>query len=282
MLSTKMMLNLNKKNNRYVITAAATLFTLAIMTVTASIMATTTPAAATTTTTTATTTTSPEEAGTIELSAQPVFQEQTIDVSENLINETHVETSFTGNGTLNLPNGTETINTASTGSILLSLMEGTAIGKEVITTEDGSESATAKFFGIARFNMEEGTGRGILVSLVNTNSTGILAPLDGMILAGHAEFDADGTSFTTLWEWQSGIPLPTAITTTPPLEELPSPPMDDRTTNTTTNATTSDAADTNAATTTAAPEEEVGAEGDEQQQPQQTTPTIPPPNPLFE
>jgi hypothetical protein len=278
-----MMLNLNKKNNRYVITAAATLFTLAIMTVTASIMATTTPAAATTTTTTATTTTSPEEAGTIELSAQPVFQEQTRDVSENLINETHVETSFTGNGTLNLPNGTETINTASTGSILLSLMEGTAIGKEVITTEDGSESATAKFFGIARFNMEEGTGRGILVSLVNTNSTGILAPLDGMILAGHAEFDADGTSFTTLWEWQSGIPLPTAITTTPPLEELPSPPMDDRTTNTTTNATTSDAADTNAATTTtAAPEEEVGAEGDEQQQPQQTTPTIPPPNPLFE
>jgi hypothetical protein len=279
MLSTKMMLNLNKKNNRYVITAAATLFTLAIMTVTASIMATTTPAAATTTTT-ATTTTSPEEAGTIELSAQPVFQEQTIDVSENLINETHVETSFTGNGTLNLPNGTETINTASTGSILISLIEGTAIGKEVITTEDGSESATAKFFGIARFNMEEGTGRGILISLVNTNSTGILAPLNGMILAGHAEFDPEGTSFTTLWEWQSGIPLPTGTTTATTPEEAP--PMDDTTTTTTTNATTT--AGTDAATTTAVPEEEVGAEGEEQQQQQQqTTPTIPPaPNPLFE
>ena len=280
--------NLNKENNNntYAITTAATIFTLAIM-IAASIMATT-PVTATTTATT-TTTTSPEEAGTIELSAQPVFQEQTIDVSENLINETHVETSFTGNGTLNLPNGTETINTASTGSILISLIEGTAIGKEVITTEDGSESATAKFFGIARFNMEEGTGRGILISLVHTNSTGILAPLNGMILAGHAEFDAEGTSFTTLWEWQSGIPLPTgtttATTTTP--EELPSPPMDDRTTTTTTtNATTTttdDDADTDAATTTAAaPEEEVGAEGDEQQQPQQTTPTIPPPNPLFE
>ena len=271
--------NLNKENNNnntYAITTAATIFTLAIM-IAASIMATT-PVAATTTATT-TTTTSPEEAGTIELSAQPVFQEQTIDVSENLINETHVETSFTGNGTLNLPNGTETINTASTGSILISLIEGTAIGKEVITTEDGSESATAKFFGIARFNMEEGTGRGILISLVHTNSTGILAPLNGMILAGHAEFDAEGTSFTTLWEWQSGIPLPAGITTTPPLEELPSPPMDDRTTTTTTNATTTtdDDADTDAATTTttAAPEEEVGAEGDEQQQPQQTTPTIP-------
>jgi hypothetical protein len=42
-------MHLNKKNDRYVITAAATLFTLAIMT--ASIMATS-PAAATTTTTT--------------------------------------------------------------------------------------------------------------------------------------------------------------------------------------------------------------------------------------
>ena len=280
--------DLNKKNNRYVITtASATIFTLAIM-ITVSIMASAPAAEATATTAEeATTTTTSPEAGTIELSAQPVFQEQTRDVSENLINETHVETSFTGNGTLNLPNGTETINTASTGSILISLMEGTAIGKEVITTEDGSESATAKFFGIARFNMEEGTGRGILISLVHTNSTGILAPLNGMILAGHAEFDAEGTSYTTLWEWQSGIPLPTgtttATTTTTP-EELP-PQMDDTTTTTTTtNATTTDAAaDTNAATTAAPapPEDEVGEEG--QQQQQQTTPTIPPaPNPLFE
>jgi hypothetical protein len=57
-------MHLNKKNDRYVITAAATLFTLAIMT--ASIMATS-PAAATTTTTTS------PEAG-IELSPQPVYQ----------------------------------------------------------------------------------------------------------------------------------------------------------------------------------------------------------------
>jgi hypothetical protein len=269
-LGIEMRHNLNKENNNtYAITTAATIFTLAIM-IAASIMATTTTPVAATTTATTTTTTSPEEVGTIELSAQPVFQEQTIDVSENLINETHVETSFTGNGTLNLPNGTETINTASTGSILISLIEGTAIGKEVITTEDGSESATAKFFGIARFNMEEGTGRGILISLVHTNSTGILAPLNGMILAGHAEFDPEGTSFTTLWEWQSGIPLPTG--TTPPEE----PPLTDTTT-TTTNATTTTTADTGEPT--AAIPEEGG--GGEQQQQQQATPTIPP-NPLFE
>jgi hypothetical protein len=30
-----------------------------------------------------------------------------------------------------------------------------------------------------------------------------------MILVGQSEFDPEGTTLTTLWEWQSGIPLPT-------------------------------------------------------------------------
>lgn len=247
-------MHLNKKNSTYVITAA-TIFTLAIMTV-APIMAT--PVAATATT--------PPEG--IELSAQPVYQEQSRVVSENLINETHVETTLTANGRLTLPNTTETIDTTATGSVLSSLADGTAIGQEVITTEDGSESATAKFFGIARFNMEEGTGRAIVISLVDTNSTGRLAVLDGMILTGQIEFQPDQTGLLTLWEWQSGVPLPAATTptATTPTEE-PSPLTD---TITTTNATTT-APDTNGA---AAPEQ---GEGEEQQQ--QTTIA---PNPLFE
>ena len=116
-----------------------------------------------------------------------------------------------------------TINTNLRGSLLISLMEGTATGKEVITTEDGSESATAKLFGIARFNMEEDTGRGIVIAVIHTNyTTGMLAPFDGMILVGQSEFDPEGTTLTTLWEWQSGIPLPTVegteggTTTSPP------------------------------------------------------------------
>jgi hypothetical protein len=99
-------------------------------------------------------------------------------------------------------------------------VDATAIGEQVITTtegEEGGETAVAKFFGIARFNMEqEGTGRGIIIAVVQSNSTGILAPLNGMILAGDVEFNAEGTSTTTLWEWQSGIPLPMMLTTTPP------------------------------------------------------------------
>ena len=40
-----------------------------------------------------------------------------------------------------------------------------------------------------------------------------------MIVVCQSEFDPEGTTLTTLWEWQSGIPLPTGEgtggTTTP-------------------------------------------------------------------
>lgn len=156
----------------------------------------------------------------LELSPEPVYEEVSRQVGENPINDTHVETTFAASGNLTLPNSTEPIRTTSRGSILISFVDATAIGEQVITTtegEEGGETAVAKFFGVARFNMEqEGTGRGIIISVVHTNSTGMLAPLNGMILAGDVEFNAEGTSTTTLWEWQSGIPLPMMLTTTPP------------------------------------------------------------------
>jgi hypothetical protein len=224
------------KKNRIAAMAAATILTMAIIMATSSM--TTAPAAATTAT--EATTTPPASSSGLELSPQPIYQELSRQIGENLINDTHVETTFAASGNLTLPNTTEPIRTTSRGSILISFVDATAIGNQVITTTEGGgggETAEAKFFGIARFNMEqEGTGRGIVIATVHTNSTGLLAPLNGMILAGDVEFDAEGTSTTTLWEWQSGIPLPTTTTTAqePPLM------------NTTTNATD----DTNA---TAAP-----------------------------
>ena len=95
---------------------------------------------------------------------------------------------------MNLPNGTEPISITSTGSVIAA-MDGTAVGEEVLTTEDGTESATAKFYSIGRFNMEDGSGKSILIALVHTNSTGQLAPLNGAIVAGEVEFLPVGTSF---------------------------------------------------------------------------------------
>jgi hypothetical protein len=250
--------------NNTMLTASATLVMWAtIIVVMVSSMTTTTPAAATTTAATPNNTTTTTPSG-IELSPEPVHQEQQTLVSENPINQTHTQFTFSGNGTLNLPNGT--INITSTGSVIAS-MDGTAVGEEVLTTEDGTESATATFYAIGRFNMEDGSGRSIIIALIHTNSTGQLAPINGAIVAGEIEFLPDQTSLVTLWEWQSGIPLPTSTT-----ESMEEPPIMNTTTMITTNATTADD-DINA--TGAVPEEEVVEE-----QQQQATPTAP--SPLFE
>jgi hypothetical protein len=242
--------HLNKKNNnRYIIrtTAVATIFTLAIMIAAASSMMMATPAAATATTTTeeaTTTTTTPPEG--LELSPQPVLRERQITISQTPINQTHVLFTDSGNGTITLPNTTEDINFTGTDSVVVSIVDGTAVGKEVFTTLDGSEVVNGTVFAMARFNMEEGTGKGIVTLLLQTNSTGRLAPADGMILAGHIEFFPDGSAESTMWEWQSGVPLPQPTT---PAQDS-SPPMETPT------ATDATADDTTAA---AAPEE--GGEG---------------------
>jgi hypothetical protein len=142
----------------------------------------------------------------IELSPQPIYQEHVRDVSETLINQTHAQLVVEGNGTLTLPNGTETIKTTSTGGGIVSIFS-TFAGKEVISTEDGSENATATSYEIARSNKEQGIGKGIAIAIIHTNSTGRLAPLDGMILVGQEEFQPDGRALLTYWEWQSGIPF---------------------------------------------------------------------------
>jgi hypothetical protein len=83
-----------------------------------------------------------------------------------------------------------------------------------------------------RFNMQDGSGKGIAIAVFHTNSTSKLAPLDGMIIAGIDELYPDGTGLVTLWEWQSGIPYvkmpplqesPTNTTTATPSGLLPSP-----------------------------------------------------------
>jgi hypothetical protein len=142
----------------------------------------------------------------IELSSQPVYREHVRDVSETLINQTHAHLIVEGNGTLTLPNSTESIRTTSTGSGIVSIFS-TFAAKEILTTEDGTENATAIAYEIVRSNKEQGIGKGIAIAIIHTNSTGRLAPLDGMILIGQEEIQSDGRPMITYWEWQSGIPF---------------------------------------------------------------------------
>jgi hypothetical protein len=143
----------------------------------------------------------------IELSAQPVYQEHITNQVETPINQTHFQLTYSGNGTLTFPNSTETVKTISTGGGIVSMIDGSFVVKGILTSEeDRSENATATFYGIARFNIQDGSGRGIVIALIHTNSTDMLAPFDGMILTGQMELPPGEDRFITFWEWQSGIP----------------------------------------------------------------------------
>jgi hypothetical protein len=193
-----MMFFYNKKRNNTKVTAtAASILTLAIIIMAASNLAVTSALA---------TTTPPASQSGIELSLQPVYQTQEKLVSQSPINQTHAEFVVSANGTLTLPNATETIRTTSTKSGIVSMVDGTFAGKEFLTSEDGSENATATIYEIIRFNMETGNGTGVAIALFHTNSTELLAPLDGMILTGRGELYTDETGLHSLWKWQSGIP----------------------------------------------------------------------------
>ena len=242
-------LNNNRKipllHNTYLATtAAATIFTLAII-----FTSTTTPVSASTTgNTTITTTTSSG----LELSSQPIWDEQATTTGRTTINETHSIVSFIGNGTMTVPDTGETINMTNNGGWLVSSETGSAYGREHVFSEDGDTTAIT-FYEIIRYDPATFQGKGLVIAVFDNNATGMLAPFNGMMVVGTHEEDPNTQAATIiLWEWQSGIPLPPLPPTT--MEESPPSPMN---TTTTTDATS----DTNA--TAATEEEEVG--GEEQQ-----------------
>jgi hypothetical protein len=242
----------NSNNPEHFIAAAATIFTLALI-MAASSMATnpisaTTPTTSNTTATSNSTSTTPLSSSGIELSPQPIFQERSPPGNITPINETHGILTFTGNGTLTLPNTTQTINTTSNGTAIISFATSSGYAKETIRAAN-DESATATLFEIVQFNnlatAPEGGGNGIVTAVFQTNSTGVLAPLNGTIAAGIDDMSPSGESHVTLWQWESGIgnsgvaPPPTTTNTTTSTQGEPSTNSSSNTTTTTNEASTS-------------------------------------------
>jgi hypothetical protein len=155
----------------------------------------------------------PSAAGTspssgIELSPQPVYQREPSTSGVTPINQTHIVSTFSANGTLTLPNTTETINTTSNGSSITSLATQSAIGMETIMTEDGGETVIATFYEILEFPPGAGGANGIAIAVLHTNSTGTLAPLNGTILVGTDYLYPISEGFSTYWEWVPTPPMP--------------------------------------------------------------------------
>src|ERR687894_3238678 len=101
----------------------------------------TTAASASTPSSTTSTTTSNISLG-IQLSPQQFMQEQTTTTSTVPINQTHMSATFSGNGTLTLPNTTETINFTTNGTAVIALETHSVQAEETLMTEQG-ETATA-------------------------------------------------------------------------------------------------------------------------------------------
>jgi hypothetical protein len=177
-------------HNTYFATSAATIFTLVMI-----FASTTTPVSASTTGNITTTTNTSSSSG-IELSPQPVYQRQPSTSGVTPINQTHIGSTFSANGTLTLPNTTETINTTSSGSSLTSLTTQSAMGTETIMTEDG-ETVIATFYEILEFPPGAGGANGISIAVLHTNSTGRLAPWNGTIVVGTDYLYPISEGFTT-------------------------------------------------------------------------------------
>jgi hypothetical protein len=217
-------LHFNKKNNKYVITAA-TIFTLAIMT--SSIMVT--PAAATTTMTTtatsvgggeqeaagSTTTTTNNASNALlgRLFSYSYDEGEDVQSNVNPVNETYIVISYSGNRIILPPNSTDIINATETGNVTINIQpNGLSInqGHAVIMTEDGAaeeeggENATLTFVLLTRTN-PDGSGSGTSVTHFSTNSTGQLAFLDNMVAIGQVEYSPEeGINRFAEWEWKGG------------------------------------------------------------------------------
>jgi hypothetical protein len=137
---------------------------------------------------------------TILLAEKPFLIEHGRTVGANPINKTHIQISLVGNGTITLPNSTETVKTKDTGDAVARLTPtgNIAQGQIHISTEDGNENATVFFTEIGQ------NEKGIGVTFFTTNSTGKLAFLDNMIAVIQDEIQPNGDTHITAWEWSGG------------------------------------------------------------------------------
>ena len=142
--------------------------------------------------------TSKNNNNTITLAEKPFLVEQGRTVAATPINQTHIQISLAGNGTITLPNSTGTVMTKDTGSAIARLTPtgNIAQGQIHISTEDGSENATVFFTEIGQ------NEKGIGVAYFTTNSTGKLAFLNNIVAVIQDEIQPNGDTLITAWEWK--------------------------------------------------------------------------------
>jgi hypothetical protein len=134
----------------------------------------------------------------ITLAEKPFLVEHGRTVSATPINQTHIQISLVGNGTIMLPNSTETVKTNDTGNAIARLTPtGNIVNGQIhISTEDGSENATVFFTEIGQ------NQKGVGVAYFTTNSTGKLSFLNNMVAVIQDEIQPNGNTVISVFEWR--------------------------------------------------------------------------------
>jgi hypothetical protein len=134
----------------------------------------------------------------ISLAEKPFLVEEGKTIAATPINQTHMQITLAGNGTITLPNSTETVKTKDTGNAIARLTPtgNIAHGQIHISTEDGNEKATVFFTEIGK------NEKGIGVAYFITNSTGKLAFLNNMVGVIQDELQPNGNTFISVFEWK--------------------------------------------------------------------------------
>jgi hypothetical protein len=134
----------------------------------------------------------------ITLEKEPFLIEHGKTVAANPVNQTHISISLVGNGTIMLPNSTETVKTKDTGNAIARLTPtGNVVNGQIhISTEDGNENGTVFFTEIGQ------NGKGVGVAYFTTNSIGKLSFLNNMVAVIQDKLQQNGDTLITAWEWR--------------------------------------------------------------------------------
>jgi hypothetical protein len=96
-------------------------------------------------------------------------------------------------------------------------------GRENVFSVDDGDTSAITFLEIIQYDPTTFQGKGIVGAVFDNNATGSLAPFNGMMVVGtHEESPATPQVIIRLWEWESGMPLPTGNNNTTAIEQSPS------------------------------------------------------------
>ena len=145
----------------------------------------------------------------MEFSPRPVWDEVIRNTGLTPINETHFIVTFVGNGTMTVPITGEIINMTNNGYGIMFPIPGdpatfSVSGREAVYSEDG-DTLVMTYHEFIQRDSANPDGKGIIIAVFDRNSTGVLAPFNGMLMVGtHDKPLNDQKAIVTLWELQIG------------------------------------------------------------------------------